>query len=188
MWEAFTHTHFAYVLDSLAMWEYFWEINENLWFSLGLWKVMKYFLLLLECVNVWCLLWTNLLDDHNVEHMFRGSLVYSTSLSIRFVCLISHSLSLVSFVYSLTKMGEKCIPHHVWYGMTHVWYRGERKCIPHHVWRNVPNVWVLYLFVFNEDIVLRGRILVLRGRKEFLPNCVKDLIESFNVNTFIHLR
>ena len=64
MWEAFTHTHthFAYVLDSLAMWEYFWEINENLRFSLGLWKVMKYFLLLLECVIVWILLWTNFLS------------------------------------------------------------------------------------------------------------------------------
>ena len=64
IWEAFTHTHFAYVLDSLAMWEYFWEINENLLFSLGLWQVMKYFLLLLDCVIVWCPLWTNLLVDN----------------------------------------------------------------------------------------------------------------------------
>ena len=64
IWEAFTHTHFAYVLDSLAMWEYFWEINENLWFSLELWQVMKYFLLLLDCVIVWCPLWTNLLVDN----------------------------------------------------------------------------------------------------------------------------
>ena len=46
-----THTYFAYVLDSLAMWEYFCEIYENLWLSLK--KMMKYFLLLLDCVNVW---------------------------------------------------------------------------------------------------------------------------------------
>ena len=48
-----THTYFAYVLDSLAMWEYFWEIYENLWLSLEFCKNVKYFLLLLECVNVW---------------------------------------------------------------------------------------------------------------------------------------
>ena len=41
---------------------------------------------------------------------------------------------------------------------------------------------------FYGDFVLRGRILVLRWRKEFLPNWVKDLRESFNVKTFIHLR
>src|SRR5579862_137073 len=46
----------------------------------------------------------------------------------------------------------------------------------------------VYLFVLNGDFVLRGRILVLRGRKEFLPYCVKDLRESFNVITFISLR
>ena len=46
----------------------------------------------------------------------------------------------------------------------------------------------VYLFVLIGDFVLRGRILVLSGRKEFLPYCVKDLRESFNVITFILIR
>jgi hypothetical protein len=50
------------------------------------------------------------------------------------------------------------------------------------------NCVIMFLFVLNSDFVLRGRILVLRGRKEFLPYCVKDLRESFNVITFISLR
>ena len=135
----------------------FWTLKSDEISSLIAWMC--------ECVSP---LWTNLLDDHNMEHMFRGSLVYSTSLSIRFVCLISHSLSLVSFVYFLTKRGRKCIPHHVWYGGIHVWYRGE-NCIPHTMCGKMFQMCEFCTSLcFYGDLVLRRKILVFKGRQEFL--------------------